>query len=290
MTRKEYTLNQETNKIELYFSKSEYQSLSQDQKKELQRYFIFSGTRSTWVSRSKHNHYFAIETAKKLGFVDGGKTGERITYAEELERKVERAKARVERYEQHSENAKKRAVSLQREFNRFRGDIAFMTQPIIAGHRGSQAFAKQRQKIVDRYTRGFDEYRKSEYFKGRASIAQATADMKQLKSLAYLDNRIKECKARIKAYERLLPQAEQQDQEWAERLLSSMEYETDKLAFFQNALEDLGGLQFNRDNMKPGYIVKIRGSKHQIIKVNPSPVQTRCLATKMVLNYPYAEI
>lgn len=54
------------------------------------------------------------------------------------------------------------------------GDIAFFTQPIIAGHAGSQAFARRREKIFAQYEKGFEEYRKSGYFRDRARIARET--------------------------------------------------------------------------------------------------------------------
>ena len=168
-------------------------ALSEDQKKEIKSKFIFSGKAGAWVSRSKNDHYWALKVAEKLGLENGGKIGERLSYAEELEVKTERAEARVERFEQYSENAEKRGKAMQSDINSMHGDIAFFTQPIISGHSGSQAFGRRREKMFDRYRKGFDEYRKSDYFKDRAETARGTASMAQLKDPVYLHNRIKEC-------------------------------------------------------------------------------------------------
>jgi hypothetical protein len=291
MDTKEYILNRETGKIELHFSKSEYQALSDEQKAELKRYFLFSGSRSAWVSRSANNHYMAIKTAEKLGFVDGGKVGERLSYAEQLERKAERAEARAERFEQYAENAERRAEAMQSGWREAAKDWSYVTQPIISGHSGSERFARQRQRLIERYEKGFDEYRKSEYFKEKAITAQATASQTQLKNKTYLYNRIEECNKDIRALEKSIITAEERNNsEWLENLLEKMEYELDKLAFFQNALDELGGVQYNKDNVKPGYLVKIRGSWEVVLKVNAKTVQTKSNYCALELKYPYAEI
>jgi hypothetical protein len=290
MDTKEYILNRETGKIELHFSKSEYQALSDEQKAELKRYFLFSGSRSAWVSRSANNHYMAIKTAEKLGFVDGGKVGERLSYAEQLERKAERAEARAERFEQYAENAERRAEAMQSGWREAAKDWSYLTQPNINSSRG-RAFTRQREKLIERYEKGFDEYRKSEYFKEKVITAQATASQAQLKNKTYLYNRIEECNKNIRALEKSIITAEERNNsEWLENLLEKMEYELDKLAFFQNALDELGGVQYNKDNVKPGYLVKIRGSWEVVLKVNAKTVQTKSYYCALELKYPYAEI
>jgi hypothetical protein len=275
-----YILNQETQKIELHFSKPEYQALSENQKKEIKSNFLFSGKVGAWVSRSTNNHYWAIETAKKIGLEDGGKTGERLSYAEELDRKADRAEARAERMETHAENAEKRAENLQKEFNSYHGDISFFTQPNINSSRG-RAFTNYRNRVYARYESGMQEYRKSEYFQGKAETARATADMSQLKDPIYLHNRIKECNSAIKklqqniiSYEEKIERIEkgetitsystsepltvEQYAGWINETLEKMEYELDKLAFMENNLEEIGGNKFSKENVKPGYIVKVR--------------------------------
>lgn len=290
MTEKAYYLNLETSKIELHFDKSEYTALPEQQKKELKRYFLFSGSRSAWVSRSTNHHYSAIQTAKKLGFVDGGKIRERLSYAEQLERKAERAEARAERYEQYADNAERRAGAMQADFKENAKDWSWLTQPNINSSRG-RAFTRQRQRIVERYERGFDEYRKSEYFKERASIAQGTASREQLQNKTYLNNRIEECNKNIRALQKNIVKAEERNNsEWLESLLEKMEYQIDKLAFFQNCMEELGGVAYSKDNVKAGYLVKIRGRWETVIKANPKTVEAKCHASSLILKNAYAEI
>lgn len=311
---KNYVHNLETGKIELHFEKSDYLALTAEQKKELKRFYLWSNYRKAWVSRSKKDHYWSKKTAEKLGFTECEKVGQRLSYEEELQVKAEKAERRAERFEQYAENAQRKGKEMQAELNSFRGDVAFFTQPIISGHSGSQAFGKRRQKIFDRYFKGFEEYRKSEYFKERAITAQQTAEQGQLKSKVYLNNRIKECNSTIKKlegnivyYEQILYNKEnnlpvssfyeektpEQIQNWLDETLDKMEWQLDKLAFLENCLDDLGGVQYNKSNIKPGYLIKVRGRWAKVEKANPKTVQGDYLEAHLkgcYCQYPYAEI
>ena len=300
MESRKYYLNQETQKIELRdLSKEEYQSLSDELKNEIKKNFLFSGKIQAWVSRSKNNHYSAIRVAEKLGFTEQEIIGERLSFSEEIERQKERAEARVERYEGYADNAEKKAESLQSELNSFHGDIAYFTQPIIKGHSGSEAFGRRRDRIFDRYRKGFEEYRKSDYFKSKARTAEETASMSKFKDRSYLTNRIKECNKIIKNYESYIVRAEEKqyngDTEATERIekyLTEVEYQLDKLAYLENCLEELGGV-YNKDNLKIGYEVKIRGSWEKILKLNRTTVEVQPLEERIsmfISKRDYAEI
>lgn len=312
-----YLLNQETQKIELHFDKSEYMALSDEQKKEIKSNFLWSRYAGAWVSRSTRNHYWALKVAEKLGLSDGGKIGERLSYEEELNRKAERAEARAERFEEYAGNAAERAKNLQSVLDKHRGDIAFFTQPIIAGHSGSRAFANYREKLYRRYERGFEEYQKSDYYKDRAATARATANNAKLKDRVYLHNRIKECNANLKKYQERIVAYENNlyklqngeelkawdgslltiegQEKGIESTLEKYEYEYDKLEFFEKCLDDIGGIQFSKDNIKVGFIVEVRysGQNCEIVSAGPVNITYKILdggAKGMVLTAPYAEI
>jgi len=320
---KNYIKNMETGKIELHFSKQEYQALSDELKKEIQSSYLFSGTAKAWVSRSIHNQYRAIQTAIKLGFTEEEKVGERLTYAEQLERKQEKAEHRAERYDQYAVNANNRGKSLQSELESHHGDNSFFTQPIIAGHAGSQAFANRRQKIYDRYHKGFEEYKKSEYFAEKAETARMTADSTQLKSPIYLNNRIEECEKRIRkiqknveSYENILHKknnnetvssfyenkTEEQIQDYLNESLDRLEYEVDKLGYFQNCMEQIknkleenGQKMYNKSDIKPGYLFQNYRYNcwAKVIRVNPKTITATYIEHPLTghdASCPYAEI
>lgn len=279
-TAKNYIFNLETTKIELHMEKSEYDALPEEQKKKIRSNFLFSGKGKCWVSRAKEpNLYRARKVANELGFTEEQREGERISFAEQLERKSERADERAERFDSYADNAERRAKAHQKPLSDMRGDIAFFTQPIIAGHSGSQAFARRREQMYKQYEKGFEEYRKSDYFRSRAGTARDTASMDKLNDKGYLDRRIKECKKEIRQREKNLISYEEklysiesgeaptrydgtaytaeEVTKWLEREIELIEVAEDKEGFFCNCLDELGGVAFSSDNIEIGYIVVV---------------------------------
>ncbi len=315
---KTYILNRETEKIELHFEKSEYDALTNEQRSALKGAFLWSRKIGAWVSRAKYpNLFHAKKVANSLGFTDEERIGEHLTYAEQLERKTERAEARAERYEGYAANAEKRGDALTAELNSHRGDIAFFTQPIIPGHSGSESFAKRRERIYARYDKGMEEYRKGEYFKGKAQTALETASNSQLQNTSYLYNRIKECNSSIRKiqknidkYVEIIEAFENPTDEnaairnlytrhtveeytaWRDDFMERLEILIDKLAFFTNALDEIGGLKYNQENIKKGYIVEMRHlGKYKVVKVNPTTVYAHSVdRPESVISFTYAEI
>ena len=314
---KQYIFNLETTKIELHFEKSEYNALTAEQKAGLKSAFLWSRTGSCWVSRAKEpNLWRAKQIAAKLGFTEERRQGERLSFSKQVERQAERAERRAERYEQYAENAERRGAALQQPLNRMHGDIAFFTQPIIAGHAGSQAFARQRERMFAQYEKGFEEYRKSGYFQDRAKTARATADGAKYRDVAYLDRRIKECKKEIKArekniihYEEILSAIENGEKKkrmdgtpvtaeivtgWMEHEFELIEKAIDKQAFLEACVDECGGIQFSRDNVKIGYHVKVKKfGLAEVVGAGPQNITYRILtggAKGMVLTAAYAEI
>lgn len=89
---KQVIFNRETLKIELHFDKADYTVLSDDEKARVKSAFLWSKRGGCWVSRAKEpNLYEAKRIARDLGFGDVEKVGERLTFAEQVERDRERA-------------------------------------------------------------------------------------------------------------------------------------------------------------------------------------------------------
>lgn len=115
--------------------------------------------------------------------------------------------------------------------------------------------------------------------------------MSKFKNRSYLSNRIEECNKNIREYERRMVRAEEtQNESYMETLLEKMEYELDKLAFLHNKMDELGGVQFNKDNLKAGYLVRIRSSWDTVVKANAKTVEVKPDVVPYTLKYAYAEI
>lgn len=276
----EYIINKETGKLELHFDKSDYLALPDNDKKEIKSNFLFSRKTNAWVSRAKFpNLYRAELVAKKLNLTNGGKIGETLSFKEQMERKAERAETRAERYDTRSSNAAMRGEKLQKPINDMHGDIAFFTQPNINSSAG-RAFTNRRNRMFNAFEKGFEEFRKSEYYAERAAIARQTALDTKPDDKGFCDRRIKDAektyraqKKNIESYNEYLEKIDsgkeikringdlltRQDVEnWIENAEEIMEQAISKITYYKECLEDLGGVQFSKDNIKIGYVIELK--------------------------------
>lgn len=306
-----FVVNLETGKLELHFEKETYQALTEDQKKEIKSNFLWGRNSGCWISRAKEpNLTWARRVAVSLGLEDAGKEGERLSFAEQMERKAERAERRADRYENRADAAERKGEALQAPINEMHGDIAFFTQPNINTSAG-RAFTNRRNKMFAAFERGFDEFRKSAYWSDRAKTARATAAQKELKDKAFVSRRIKEresdirkMKKGIEEQERVISRIESGETvtNWRgepvqiEAARSNLEYwldrleaKLDELGFYQDCLAELGGVSFSRENIKPGYIVRVqRWGVGEVISAGPKNCTVK--TGNFPLTHSYAEI
>lgn len=307
-----YIINRETEKLELHFDKSEYQALSDDQKSTIKSNFLFSRYRGCWVSRAKiPNLWRAEQVAKSLGAENQGKTGELLSFEEKMERKAARAEERAERMDARADAAEQRGEQLQKPINARRGDIAFFTQPNINTSSG-RTFTRQREKMFAAFERGMDEFKKSEYYAERAEAARRTANLENSKDKAFCDRRVKDAQKNIKAIQKNLDHyhamlecdgmGEQQKrfdgtpieraeiERWIEDAEERLESEISRLCYYQSCIDDLGGVQFSKENIKPGYVVKIKHYNNcTVLRTGPKNIIYRT-PNGFNLTAAYAEI
>lgn len=292
--------NMETGKIELHFEKSAYMALSEDQKKEIKSNFLFSRYSSAWVSRCKFPHtYRAKEIAKKLGLADGGKTGETLSFEEQQENKAEKAERRAERMEYRAEKAQERGECLQKPINDMRGDIAFFTQPNINSSAG-KSFTRRREKMWAAWESGFNEFKKSDYYKERANQARQTAQQTRPTDKGFIQRRIDDAektirvqKKNIKEYEDILEQIENGETltmprgnlytvekltEYIEHHNRILEDAMSKAIYYYECMEEVGGVSFNKSNVKKGcYAIIDRWGKVEVIGTGLKNITYRIL-------------
>lgn len=307
-----YIINRETEKLELHFDKSEYQALSDDQKSTIKSNFLFSRYGGCWVSRAKiPNLWRAEQVAKSLGAENQGKTGELLSFEEKMERIAARAEERAERMDARADAAEQRGEQLQKPINARRGDIAFFTQPNINTSSG-RTFTRQREKMFAAFERGMDEFKKSEYYAERAEAARRTANLENSKDKAFCDRRVKDAQKNIKAIQKNLDHyhamlecdgmGEQQKrfdgtpieraeiERWIEDAEERLESEISRLCYYQSCIDDLGGVQFSKENIKPGYVVKIKHYNNcTVLRTGPKNIIYRT-PNGFNLTAAYAEI
>ena len=231
------------------------------------------------MSRAKFpNLRRAEEVAKKLGLTDGGKTGERLSFEEQMERKAKRAQERSERCELKSDQAAERGKALQKPAEDMGGDPAFFTQPLINSSAG-KAFANERNRMFAAWDKGLEEFKKSEYYARKAETARRTAKGTMPTDRAFLDRRIKDAERIIRAqrknlerYQKKLEKIEHGEvfksydgrvltaetmRGWIENTELIIENEISKFIYYQECLETAGGVKFSQENIKVGYTVEL---------------------------------
>lgn len=312
-----YIFNEETQKLELHFKKEDYMALSEELKKEIHSNFLFSRKSNAWVSRAKFpNLWRAEEIAKKLGLADGGKVGKTLSFAEQMERKAERAEARAARYDEKSGKAVERAEILQKPISDMHGDIAFFTQPNINTSAG-RAFTRRREKMWSAWEKGYEEFKKSEYFEERAAIARETAEQTRPTDKGFIIRRINDAEKTIRAQKKNLesyysklekikqgevlkrfgsdnPITTEEVQGWIEKSEQIMENAISKAIYYHECLEAVGGVEFSKENIKVGYIVDLnRWGKCRVVGTGQKNISYEILtggASGMCGKANYAEI
>lgn len=286
-----YNRNLETGKLEMHFDKSEYMALTAEQKSEIKSNFLFSRYNSAWVSRCKFpNLHRAEQIAISLGLENEGATGEKLSFEEQQERKAERAKNRAERYDYKSDRAAAEGARLQAPIDRMHGDIAFFTQPNIDTSSG-RAFTRQRNRMWESYEKGFDAFRKSDYYAQKAETARQTAANAKAPDKAFCQRRIDEAAASIRkltksideynGYMAKIEAGEEVTNKYGwkvditpESITSNLERweeiredELSKLAYYDAMIQAAGGVKFSKENVKPGYLVKLDKAYKGVVEV-----------------------
>lgn len=296
----------ESNKLHIFTGgKADWLSLPEVDRESIKSACLWSRFRNCWVSRAlapKARIYLG-DILKRLGFEDRGTDGEKLTFAEQIEAKQERAEARAERAEDRAEAAGKEWASEHRAADAISSFIPF-GQPILVGHHSEKRHRRDLAKIDAHLGKAVDAAKRKEHYEQRAATARATAEGKQYSDRGFLGRRIKE----LEASERLLKRRlegkfyeystpEPISDEYREQLTSALEDVEDKLGFYRHCLETCEGTGFDRETLKGKEFVKVKGRWERVVRLNPTTVSVynTCFSDeesqrRWPLKYLYAEV
>lgn len=245
-----FVRNLETQKLELHFEKSAYDALDDDAKRQIKGAFLWGRRSGCWISRHKEpNLSYPQRVAEQIGLVNAGEIGQRLTFAQQQQRKADRAETRAQRLEAAAERAERRADAMTKPIEDMRGDIAFFTQPNINTSAG-RAFTRQRERMFDRYFKGGEEYQKAQEYRNRAELARGAAAQNELKDADYLLRRIREREADIRrlcvnitAYAPNLSRGTEDEQRRIQAQIDTwnaqIETKLDELSYYKSAYDAL---------------------------------------------------
>lgn len=287
----------ESDKLHIFTAgKPDWQAISKEDQATIKRNCLFSGRRSCWISKAKYHKakIYLGDLLSKLGFADRGSEGEKLSFAEQVEARQIKAEERADRMETRSDKAISESESHRQAAHSIVDQIP-LGQPILVGHRSE---ARHRRDLArhDAHMHKFvDAAAKAEHYERRAEAARATASGKQYSDPAFLGRRIREQEAEERLLQRRL--AENPSDEYRERLTSALEETQDKLDFYRHCLASLDLKAFNKLTLSGKKEVLIRGTWHEIVKLNPTTVAVPNICypspesqRKYAAKYPYAEI
>lgn len=255
------------------------------------------------MSRAKGgNTHFLRQTLARLGFEDRGRAGERLTFAEQVAAKQERAEDRADRAEDRIAAAKREADA---RFNSHNIETlrAMQGEPVKLGHHSAGRHLRLIEKADNDMRKGCEAMDKAAHYANRAEAARATAEGSQYSNPAYLGRRIEEGEAeerdilrRLDGHGRIDPTQPISD-EYKARLDELLAECRDKLEFYRHCLATCGKQVYTRESLKGKTMVKIRGRWELVVKLNPKTVAvpnicfpTEDLQRKWALKYAYGEV
>lgn len=199
----------------------------------------------------------------------------RKTYAEQVENRIERKTARIERFEQYSENASGRAQSAFKKVDSILSVIP-PGQPILVGHHSERRHRRDIARMDSGMRTGVEESKKSEHYTYRAnSLSHEVARMKE--SRQYVSNQIDKAEKEIARLGRR--KGDSSHPTYHERLNLLIAQAQEKLAYWKGKMSELeaeilaeGGQVATPQNLKVGSHVCYRGTWHPVVRVNKKTV------------------
>ena len=291
---KNYYIINENQKYQLHFDYRDYQALPKDQKREVKKYFLWSRARKAWISKGKEGNYAARLIIQKLGLQQKGRM-KRKSFADAMEDKQNRAEYRAGRLEQRSLKADKRAEALQADFNKYRKDWSWLTQPNV-NTSGGRRFSRHRDRVMNRYDKGMKERIYSQQLAERAADVRSRLENPKDENITYVLRRIKDgqkiVNQRQKDVQRVINVIEKYEKtgqkpeyptDWSiekvydalERIKGDLDFQTDKLAYYltkKQELEDAGVIVWAKEDLKGAEYIKIDLGWYKVVRVNPTTV------------------
>jgi hypothetical protein len=132
--------------------------------------FRWSRVQKIWYAKG-YNGY-AKTVAEQLATY-GGEIGEPLSIEEKVERKLERADARVERFTAKAEKAEENAEAFYHEARKM-AEIIPLGQPILIGHYSEGPDRRYRARIDKKYDHAHEEFEKAKYYEHRAEASSKT--------------------------------------------------------------------------------------------------------------------
>lgn len=204
------------------------------------------------------------------------------SYEERVEGKNDRSLARVERLEAAAERREQQAEASFKRAHDISDTIPF-GQPILVGHHSEGRHRRDLARIDAAGFKGVALMKDKADFEYRARGAEARVERQE--SIPFCQRRINDAETELRSIDRKLKGegmlsggAPEPGSVYHTRLMRWKEEQEEKRAYWQAKFEALGGLQFNKDEVRAGALLRREnrpGTVYRIIRVNRKTVTVR---------------
>lgn len=199
----------------------------------------------------------------------------RKSYADQVEGRIERKEARIERFEQYSENATDRAHSA---FKKIDSIMSFIPpgQPILVGHHSERRHRRDIARMDSGIRKGVEETKKAEHYTWRAhSLGHDINRMKE--SRQYVSNQIDKAEKEVRRLEK--HKSYSSDPVYHEKLGVLIAQKQEAVTYWQQRMSEMnaeivaeGGEVATPESVKVGGHVCYRGTWYPVVRVNKKTV------------------
>lgn len=162
-------------------------------------------------------------------------TNGRMSFADQVDAKLGRKEARIEKFEAYSENAEARSSAAYQKAHAVSSMIP-MGQPILVGHHSENRHRRDLRRIDSGMRKSIEESKKADYYSSK--VSSLSYEVKRAReSRKYIGNRIEETKRELNSIERWLEVSISEASREAHQVRKLQASE--KLSFWQGRLQEL---------------------------------------------------
>lgn len=241
-----------------------------------------------WSSRQRL--WYAKETPHRVEVLEqiaeyGGEVGNRLSFAEKMDAKVERADARAERYDDLAKRTEQKGHELHEQAHRMAEVIPF-GQPV---HGATDR--NYRDKIHNKYGKAFQTLEKAEHFEHKAEVAAQYEDKtfdtaRTLRRIDRLQKIVRSIELDIDKYitswelDMLWFNSGRQDKRYRTLSRKTLEDEeprkasyVEQIEYWKEQIKARGGKIWGKDDFQKGEIILTRHGKARVLKPNQKTVR-----------------
>lgn len=242
--------------------------------------FRWSRYQKIWYAKGWNNQ---AETVAKEIAEYGGEIGHVLTIAEKVDKQLERAEYRVDRYDERAEKAQIEGTSLLEQAHKM-GDIIPFGQPIHVGHHSEKTDRNYRHKVFKKFEKGVETLEKAKYYEHRAKVAAEAEE--RLFNPGTVLRRIEKLQAEWRKCYRELDTQHLRIQQGYESSLSrkSLDYaesEMDRLdseiTYWKQSLEENGAKVWTPEDFVKGDHIQTRFGSAEVLRVNKKSLKVKFL-------------